>query len=303
MMHIFKTVFTATLCMVFTNTQAQDTIYSIAYTPSAYRHFDFNDRDTGNYFYITPSLGNIWQIGTPSKTVFNAAYSAPLALITDTLNTIPPANMSSFGFTLYTDDVTTISFWHRINCDSLSSGGVVEYSTDGGLSWNNIVASPYTLSNFYSPASLITSNTGQAGFTGTSGWTYSTISGYALNFVKFRFTFSTDMSVTTKDGWMIDDISVNTIGTGMQENGDEFSVEVFPNPAASQVNIRYHFTAGETTQFEIYNLVGEKVLGQELNGQHGIYSLNLGNLETGAYMYICRTGGKIVKSEKLVIVK
>ena len=44
------------------------------------------------YFETTDSLlkidtnliGNIWQIGTPSKTFFDSAYSVPNAIVTDT---------------------------------------------------------------------------------------------------------------------------------------------------------------------------------------------------------------------------
>src|SRR5204863_2124304 len=103
----------------------EDTIYSIAYYQTQYRFFDLNDRDTGKYFFIdTTQAGNIWQIGTPSKTVFGSAYSTPLALITDSANAYPANNQSSFTVTIYTDDETFFSFWHRIDADSLNDGGV-----------------------------------------------------------------------------------------------------------------------------------------------------------------------------------
>ncbi len=39
---------------------------------------------------------NIWQIGSPQKTVISSAHSAPNVIITDTVNTYPPNNTSVF---------------------------------------------------------------------------------------------------------------------------------------------------------------------------------------------------------------
>jgi len=255
----------------------EDTIYSIAYTQTAYRNFDLNDRDTGNYFFIdTIQLNNIWQIGTPSKTIFNSAYSTPLALVTDTLNNYPVNNGSSFSFTIYTDDATTISFWHQINCDSLSDGGVVEYSTDGGTAWNNILTSPFTLTNFYSNSSTISSNSNKPGFTGTSGWVHSTIYGYALNFVKFKFTFTSDSMNTNKDGWMIDDFFVNCLGTGIKEIGANSPFHIFPNPTSDYISISSDNTA-KLFLVTVKNILGQNILTTDKT------TIDLSHLDRGIY--------------------
>lgn len=241
-------------------TYGQDTIYSIAYTfPQPVSSFE--DRDTANYFYIdTTQASNLWQIGTPSKTIFNSAYSAPLALLTDTLNTYSNGNISSFEFVMRTDDATFISFWHRLNTDSLADGGVVEVSTDGGSTWANIInATQFTLTNFYSSSNIISSNSNKLGFTGNSGWIQSTIQGYALNFVRFRFTFTSDNTNTNKDGWMIDSFDFTCLGTGIKEIGANSPIHIFPNPTSNFIFIR----SDNSLQFKsaiIKDIVGKTIL-------------------------------------------
>jgi hypothetical protein len=269
------------LFLVLNNSYGQDTLYSIAYTGpcptgTAFCTYDLNDRDTSNYFFIdTTQPNNIWVIGTPAKSVFNSAYSPPLALVSDTLNPYPINNVSSFSFTIATDDLTYIHFWHRINTDSLTDGGVIEYSTDGGANWNNIINSSYILSNFYSNTSTISSNGNRAGFTGTTGWIESVIQGYALYFVKFRFTFTSDNLDTNKDGWMIDDIEVNCIGTGINEIANS-PFQIYPNPTSDFISI---FSSNEVKLIEvaIIDITGKIVL----TTSHTI--VDLSKLEAGIY--------------------
>ena len=47
-----------------------------------------NFEEPCNYLFIHPSNTNHWQIGTPSKAIFDTAYSKPYAIITDTINVI-----------------------------------------------------------------------------------------------------------------------------------------------------------------------------------------------------------------------
>ena len=83
-----KKIITILICLVATSNLAfcQQSIY-----------FNF-DQDTNykKYFYIdSGNVNNIWQIGKPQKSVFNAAHSAPNALLTDTVNHYPVNDTSS----------------------------------------------------------------------------------------------------------------------------------------------------------------------------------------------------------------
>jgi hypothetical protein len=255
------------LLLVFGNSNklfSQNIIYAYAYSGNAQHNFDFNDRDTGNYFIIdTNQTNNIWKIGTPSKIVFNSANSAPLAILTDTFNTYPINNTSSFSFTLYTNDLTIINISHRINADSLNDGGVIEYSLNGGNTWNSIFDSTFFTSNSTSSnINAISSNSNKIGFTGTSDWMQFNIGGHSLNNVKFRFTFTSDNLNTNKDGWMIDDISINCIGTGLNNISNEAPIHIFPSPSSDIITIQLN-SSRKLLSTVVTNIAGEMVLNTD----------------------------------------
>ncbi len=68
-----------------------------------YQYFEMGTPPT-TYFYPlkiqidTSQQGNIWQIGRPQKILFNLAFSIPNAIVTDTLNTYPINDTSSFQY-------------------------------------------------------------------------------------------------------------------------------------------------------------------------------------------------------------
>ena len=128
---------------------------------------------------IEPQPNNLWQVGSPSKTFFNAAHSIPNAIVTDTLNPYPSQNISSFTFYVLPAGPNTLSFWHKYDTDSGHAGGFIEDSVPG-YPWTNIVVDTvlthqfnfYTYSiNFYDSTQQITGNI--PAFTGTSDWIYS----------------------------------------------------------------------------------------------------------------------------------
>ena len=216
-------------------TYCQDTIFSVAWSPYAGYFFDLNDRDTSNkYFYFdTSQVNNIWQLGTPQKSMFDSAYSPPFAFVTDTINNYSINNTSSILFTVWSDcNWFEINFMHRINTDTLIDGGIIEYSIDSGNTWNNIRNANVTFSNnFYPITSTIASNSNKAGFTGTSGWMYSWFLGPILSqIVQYRFTFTSDSNDTNKDGWMIDNIATLGYMVGINELESTAAVKLYPNP-------------------------------------------------------------------------
>jgi hypothetical protein len=268
----------------------QDTINSRAYQTHQ-PVSTFEDRDTANYFHVDiTQTNNLWRIGTPSKTTFNSAYSVPYALITDTLNTYSNGNISSFEFVIRTDDATFISFWHRFNTDTLADGGVIEVSTDGGASWTNIInAVQFTLTNFYSNANTISSNSNKPGFTGNSGWVKSTIYGSALNFVRFRFTFTSDNTNTNKDGWMIDSFDFTCLGTGINEIGLNSPFHSFPNPTSNFISIRSDNSLKIKT-IAIKDILGKTILTTDKT------TIDFSQFDSGLYfMEIMTDKGKYIE--------
>lgn len=282
------------LLFVLVKSYGQDTIFTPCFTSSSGRFFDLNDRDTTNrYIYVdSTQTSNIWELGTPSKVIFDSAYSLPLALVTDTINTYPNNNTSSFSFIVWTDcNWSAVYFMHRFNTDTLSDGCVIEYSVDGGTTWNNIINSTYTLWNFYSNSDTIASNSSKPGYSGTADWAASSFQGFTLDtVVEYRFTFTSDSINTNKDGWMIDNIQIqNSWFSGVNEINENASIQIFPNPTSNIVSIQTD-TSVHFKSAEMKDVFGKTLLTTNQS------TIDLSKFEAGVYLIkITTSEGKCVK--------
>ena len=106
-----------------------------------------------------------------------------------------------------------LSFWHWYDTESTWDGGVLEISTDGGTTWNDMAAN--ITQNGYSGTLRGTGNplAGRNGWTGNSGAFIKTmvnLSPYANQSAKFRFRMGSDNSVAAS-GWNVDDILIKKI--------------------------------------------------------------------------------------------
>ena len=225
----------------------------------------------------TSLAGNIWQIGRPQKIIFDSAYSAPNAIVTDTLNPYLVNNRSSFIITVRDSMVLTqwpiafleVQFMHKYDTDTLHDGCYIELSTDG-LLWQNIIYSPYYYLGFNN---MYTSNDTIAGgthaFSGTSsGWQM--IDFYlapctfpsALDSMMLRFTFQSDSINNNNEGWMIDNISLATnICEGVEEYNSTSQIILSPNPATNEIRIQS--TKFNVDGVEIYDVLGRKAISQK----------------------------------------
>ncbi len=212
---------------------------------------DFESFST--HIEIDTSSQNIWQIGTPSKWVFDTAYAGTKAILTDTLNPYPTNNRSSFtlGFDIY-GGRPRISFQYRINSSFGRDGGYVELSQDGGQSWRLLTdtSGNPNFYQYYGPYGLYTTGFYSASdtlFDGTPGFSGSVDSAWRQAEVIFpcyaikkphqhllRFTFISDSVTGTNvfDGWMIDNIVVDNSGFCSSLAEDEVlpRISATPNP-------------------------------------------------------------------------
>ena len=208
------------------------------------------------HVHIDSAGNNIWQIGKPGKNVFDSAYSAPRAIVTDTLLSYPINNTSSFtlDFELYGGQ-PFIEFKHRFDSDTLSDGGFIEISSDSGQTWllltdttsldhSNGAFLPYGLETFgfYGVQDSIAN--GRIGFSGSSSdWVTSTIlfPCYAIKKpfeLMLRFTFISDSVSNPNDGWMIDNIVIQNQGGCSSIDENQLSqIEVYPNPFSTRSRI------------------------------------------------------------------
>ncbi len=136
--------------------------------------------------------GNIGWNAEGQWAITGEAYHSPAHAWTDS----PGANygdnwdyaLTSSPLDLSDDDTITLDFWHTYTLEEGWDFGYVEYSTDGGSSWQRL-----------------------ATYTGSSnGWEAVHFDLPALAHqpdVRLRFRITTD-SNTTRDGWHVDDITL-----------------------------------------------------------------------------------------------
>ena len=272
---------------------------------------------------LDTSVQNIWQIGKPTKTFFDSAYSATNAVVTDTLNPYPISNHSYFDLTIpYMGAGNTIlGFKHKFQTDTLIDGGYIETSIDKGLTWTSILYNDTIIipfggqlftENLYSHQDTLKG--GINGFSGTSNdwintriqwvWMLPTKS-YPPDTVIVRFHFISDNIQTNKDGWMIDDILISYAdlpGNVTEFNSEQLNLDIYPNPANNEINIKFENQINECL-IEIYNISGIKVKEVNFINVDNNCKLSTEDLNSGFYFLTAKNKKGVLGKAKLMIIK
>lgn len=204
-----------------------------------------------NSFSVTlvPSANNVWQIGKPQKTLFNAAKSAPRVIVTDTINSYPANNVSSFTFGVPTYTNVNSYFYalrwvQKLDLDTGLDGGIVELSSDQ-VNWQNAHNNPNVYQFYgFKPANKDTLPSGEFAFSGRdTTWrdiwlcVKSTI-GNQNDTLYFRFSLKSDGIQNNKEGWMIDNFMYSTtVLHPVKEISQIDQVVVYPNITTGIVNV------------------------------------------------------------------
>ncbi|MEO0898034.1 MAG: T9SS type A sorting domain-containing protein [Bacteroidota bacterium] len=226
--------------------------------------FDGRDTSVSNSLLIQmdSTSNRVWEIGPPQKRYFNASASSPNAIVTS-LDTVYQANDTS-SFSVIADPDYFWSFgilafqWNqKLDMDTTTEGGIVEFSVDEGVNWENVVISPYVYSFYgFDVENIREINGAEFGFSGhdtlwKNVWLCFDISWVNLqedSTIQFRFTFVSDSNHTERDGWMIDNMSLSQtfIHTINKKETAEY-MSVGPNPCKGKINI----TTQKVNQFHI----------------------------------------------------
>ena len=257
---------------------------------------------------------NIWEIGIPNKTYFNAAHTENRSLLTDSVEfyssncndyfyiTIP----WSWSENLWGEGI--LSFYQKFDTDTLCDGGIIEVSYDLGVSWKNVLSdSNHILVNFIGLYED-TIKGGEFGFSGKSdSWQYVELYWHWIGITKsttmdmdtplIRFRFVSDEINTNKEGWMIDDIVFRGYSLGVLiDQSLQTQKEVFPNPTNGIINIEANSEKFKQMIVVIYGFSGKIIkIKQIINNQVDLY-----DLRTGIYMYKLIGDRKIISSGKLI---
>ncbi len=278
------------------------------------------------YIDIDTSSQNIWQIGTPSKTFFDSAFSANNAIVTDTLNNYPINNHSYFDLRLgyfncpdYISHSTFFEIKHKFDTDTLKDGGYISVSHDNGQSWSNIIndtsylhcespnANNMFVEELYSPTDTLFN--GEFGFSGNSnGWINTRFSWfdwpvknvqYVGDTIIIRFHFISDDIETNQEGWMIDNIRLYAVDLGDKiETQNIVDFEIFPNPMLDKSTIQ--LSNYQNTTICMYDMQGRKVQQTNFCNNQPIV-LNKNKLKAGLYFVKIISDNNQLGIQKLLI--
>ncbi len=285
----------------------------------------FFEKPTNEIRIDTLHHTNLWQIGKPQKPFFVSAYSPPNAIVTDTINSYPPNDTSSFIYVIrqpYTQSCyTCMEFWQKYDMDSIGDKGIIEASYDGGNSWLTVKDTfnvPPSYSNFqwnsdYHETSM-TSTPHKLITTGKSdGWIQSQFCWQWWIGAKrdtiipnpdslmIRFTFISDTVTHHKDGWMIDNIVTEDLWYmcgGIAENNLNEDVVISPNPFTSLTTIS--FSAEQTnTTIKITDILGKEIKAINFTGKELI--IMKGTMQAGIYFVQITDANKNIVNRKVLV--
>ena len=267
------------------------------------------------------SANPLWQVGLTHKLFFATDTFGTVAMMTDTLHHYPINSNNSFVLIFPPTLNMIVDIWHRYETDSTHAGGIVEFSTDHGSTWQNLkggcnvdslgsFVSGTRTSNFYSFADTLFN--GEPAFKGTSsGSRYSRFqlfSGYPVKsltascsfydsvFVRFRFV--SDTTADTLAGWMIDSVKMERDeypGGIVALTNQKNILNIFPNPSPSGQFSFPDLSSESGFYTEIYNMLGSRLYVAPY-----MHEINLSHCPDGIYFYRVSNGneyyfGKLLK--------
>ncbi len=254
----------------------------------------------GNYY--EKDTTNLWQLGTSDKVFLNAS---PISIMTDTSSNYPINSSSSFivyginnpGWPII------ITGNYKINTDTLTDYWTLAISPDKGTTWHNL-----TDVSFCNTYNIMASLLVQSG--------NSTASGYPFNFgigttyfqafnvqncdtILFKFGFISDSIENNKEGVQIWNLNVTSVHASVQENSNEYLVNIYPNPTNNQITLEFEQNNSENTLLEIKNILGQSVYSEKIktNIRNQTKILDVSLFQNGVYFVQLKNQNKIYSAK------
>jgi hypothetical protein len=109
--------------------------------------------------------------------------------------------------------------------------------------------------------------------------------------------------------YYIDDVTVikvpscDTVGVGIQEYSNNVFFDLYPNPSDGNLQLHYTLQANEKGKMLVYDLSGKQLKEYLLPSNNSQLQITNSDLESGVYFYQIIINDRIMKSDKLIIIK
>lgn len=250
----------------------------------------------------------LWEVGTPAGATITGASDGDNAWATDldgnyTTSTLASVVSPVFDFTnAESDPNISMDIWW--NSENSWDGTVLQSSTDGGTTWNNVGAFGDADDNWYNDDTINGLDDPQEGWTGrassgngSDGYVTAThaldgLAGEAT--VTLRVVFGSDSSVTD-DGFAFDNVVIDGEFLGLGDLSLENTISVFPNPTSNFVNVSNNGNIA-LKNLTITDINGRTLQNVDLTTAGAQTQISLEKYSTGIYFAtINSANGSVVK--------
>ncbi|OFY98613.1 MAG: hypothetical protein A2491_10270 [Bacteroidetes bacterium RIFOXYC12_FULL_35_7] len=97
-------------------------------------------------------------------------------------------------------------------------------------------------------------------------------------------------------------VVVNSVGIKSVESANIYAT-IYPNPNNGIMQLEYSFNNGEDGELVIISITGKEIARYKLNNKNGIFNIPETSLSQGIYFYKVVSGGEIIATDKLVIIR
>ena len=100
------------------------------------------------------------------------------------------------------------------------------------------------------------------------------------------------MNVAMSNGMLVED-AIMFLGSILNENSNDFGIEIFPNPVIDRASIKINFALEVGAELKIMVISGRLVYSQSLEPKQGnkYYEINKPDISPGIYTITLNNGG------------
>ena len=226
-------------------------LHSSAQTSTQY--FDGVDTIVSSIIVDTTiDTAHAWQIGRPQKKIFRSAATLPYAIVTDTVKPHLLNTTSSFIISthplVFGRQLTALRWKQKIDFNRKHAGGIIDYSTDSGKTWQNVFNNTKIYSFYgFNTANKDTLLSGEFAFSGTDTIWRDIWLCFPLPIILttdsllVRFTLKSDSVDSSKEGWLIDNFLMHPtfVHTASKILKAIDEISVYPTITSGVVHIDY----------------------------------------------------------------